>query len=72
MTGVEIVQLVGAVWNVLAPIAQEMVATALGGGDPLDALSKERVEAILPASVRLDLAMRADAAAKAHAAGAGK
>jgi hypothetical protein len=67
MNGLEILQLIAAIWRALGPVVTEMVAVALGGGDPLDVLARDRVEAILPQSVKLDLAMRAHQAAAAHA-----
>lgn len=43
-----LVSIVTAVWNVLGPIATEMVRHALAGKDPLDVLVKERVREIVP------------------------
>jgi hypothetical protein len=64
----EIIELVGAVVQVLLPIGVEMVTAAMGGGDPMAALLKERVDAVIPSPLRLTLARKAEAARRAHAA----
>jgi hypothetical protein len=60
-----VIELVG---KVLLPVATEMIATAVAGGDPLSVLARERVEAIVPATLRSELALAAAKAARAHAA----
>jgi len=62
-----ILSLIEAVFGALAPIATEMMRKAMAGEDPLDALAHERVEAIIPAPLRLELALAAERARRAAA-----
>jgi hypothetical protein len=63
----EILSVAETIGRILIPVATEMLATAVAGGDPLSVLARERVEAIVPAELKSELALRAAKAARAHA-----
>jgi hypothetical protein len=55
------------IYKILGPVVGEMVAAAIAGNDPLAVLARERVEAIIPAELKSELALRAAKAARSHA-----
>lgn len=55
----EVVDIAKLVWSIVGPIATAMVEACVNGEDPLAVLSRERVEAILPAELKSELALRA-------------